>query len=442
MAKEIKRFSNRDDMVWDYSLIQQPTAEENIHSPVGASSAERWINCPGSNNLIAKLPKEVEVPKVYAAEGTVAHRLGETALRYLDFLVLGEDDIAFWLDGWVDTIVEQESFEITISEELADCVFVYVKTIRDIMLSHDAPYEYLSIERSFVMSEVGPEARGTTDAMIEIPYELLYIIDLKAGTGVPVEVKGNKQCMYYAVGGYLSTGQEVQEVEQVIIQPRCYHPHGPVRSERYAVSEVVGFMGALKIAIEKTRKPTAKLGSGDHCKWCKAKPICPEIEKAALKVAQSEFSAISEAVTLPTAEGLPIERMVAALNFEKLFTSWLDEIRSVLHSLADKGTDLKPYGLKLVQKKSNRAWADEKLASVELVNVLGSEKAFTSKLITPAQAEKAYKSERRDAKCIPETIKPDNGTTLASIDDTRPEVAKVLEAEFKVVEEGVNLDDM
>ena len=49
------------------------------HSLVGASSCERWWNCPGSNALIAKLPTPPNTK--YAAEGTVAHALCEDVLK-------------------------------------------------------------------------------------------------------------------------------------------------------------------------------------------------------------------------------------------------------------------------------------------------------------------------------------------------------------------------
>jgi len=52
------------------------------HAILGASSASRWIGCPGSVNAIAALPKrEVERTSLYADEGTAAHNLAERCLR-------------------------------------------------------------------------------------------------------------------------------------------------------------------------------------------------------------------------------------------------------------------------------------------------------------------------------------------------------------------------
>lgn len=48
------------------------------HSNLGASSAKRWMGCPGSNALLEHAPPEQ--PSKYAAEGTAAHWVGEQLL--------------------------------------------------------------------------------------------------------------------------------------------------------------------------------------------------------------------------------------------------------------------------------------------------------------------------------------------------------------------------
>jgi hypothetical protein len=47
------------------------------HSPLGASSMERWQNCPGSIRLSRGIPN---TESVYAQEGTKAHELAERIL--------------------------------------------------------------------------------------------------------------------------------------------------------------------------------------------------------------------------------------------------------------------------------------------------------------------------------------------------------------------------
>jgi len=49
------------------------------HSPIGASSAERWINCPASVRLSEGCKKPAGI---YAEEGTAAHSLCEECLFF------------------------------------------------------------------------------------------------------------------------------------------------------------------------------------------------------------------------------------------------------------------------------------------------------------------------------------------------------------------------
>ena len=50
-----------------------------VHAKLSASGAKKWMACPGSVLMEAKLPDKVSV---YAAEGTTAHALGEAKIRH------------------------------------------------------------------------------------------------------------------------------------------------------------------------------------------------------------------------------------------------------------------------------------------------------------------------------------------------------------------------
>jgi len=48
------------------------------HSDIGASSAGRWLNCPGSVKLLQDVPRK---DSVYAQSGTAQHYIAEKCLR-------------------------------------------------------------------------------------------------------------------------------------------------------------------------------------------------------------------------------------------------------------------------------------------------------------------------------------------------------------------------
>jgi len=49
-----------------------------VHSEFGASSAYRWMACPGSVSMSRGVPN---TSSVYAEEGTAAHEMGELAIK-------------------------------------------------------------------------------------------------------------------------------------------------------------------------------------------------------------------------------------------------------------------------------------------------------------------------------------------------------------------------
>lgn len=58
--------------------MTQPAHAERAHAVLGASGADRWINCPPSARLQEHIPDKISE---YADEGTAAHELSELILR-------------------------------------------------------------------------------------------------------------------------------------------------------------------------------------------------------------------------------------------------------------------------------------------------------------------------------------------------------------------------
>src|SRR5208282_4985514 len=85
------------------------------HSPLGASSAERWMKCPGSVRLIQSLQlPETDEPD-YRREGTAAHEAAAHCLR-LD------------KDAW--EVIGDNFFNTPVSVEMADAIQIYLDTVR------------------------------------------------------------------------------------------------------------------------------------------------------------------------------------------------------------------------------------------------------------------------------------------------------------------------
>ena len=247
------------------------------HSKLGASSAYRWFACPGSVKACADAPDN---ESVYAAEGTAAHELAAACLEKTPFKA-PEDFLGKAFNG----------FEVT--EEMAEAVEVYRTAILDEYEMGDE----LMVEQRFDLSHVYPGCFGTNDALLYRESEgLLIVYDYKHGRGVPVEVEGNKQLLYYALGACTGKhNRRVEQVELVIVQPRCPHPNGPVRRWRFDAVDLLDFEAELRAAARRTEDSDER-HAGSHCKFCPAAPTCEALRNHALEAAKAEFTDAGDVV--------------------------------------------------------------------------------------------------------------------------------------------------
>lgn len=427
------------------------------HSPVGASSCERWWNCPGSNALIAKLPPAA--PTKYAAEGTVAHALCEKYLK---------NKIHFnckWnAEGLIGEVLEADDFKFTVNEEMAAAANLYVDTImedaarigcnlrRNVQLSGDNQEAWrhwdketqeqifpcwTNIEKDFELKDVDSEARGTNDASIFVPGETLIVYDFKYGAGVPVEAVENKQMMYYAIGAAGDKLMEFKTIELVIVQPRAEHPQGPVRRWVTTPQVIAQFKKDLKEHIAQTRNPEAETKTGKWCRWCNAKMICPAMRDKAYEIAKVDFAAPVQNNVIRPPEQLTKEQLKLFLDNMDLFENYINDVRTYAFNLLNAGGTIEGY--KLVRSgKAHRKWNAEEsqiAPMLELELGLGHEQIYDTKLKTPAQIEKLFKGPKKSVDNAKDILKaywykPEGELKLAREDDIREKQTPAAIADF------------
>lgn len=387
------------------------------HSDIGASTCERWWNCPGSVALIKKAPPK-EVSQA-AAEGTAAHELAEWELKVVKS---GKKPDVYSKIGetlMVENIAGYDDFEIEITEEMVDGVIVYLKAIAYDAARFGTNYSFLTIEEQFRL-DIDEKAWGRNDATLYKPFNVLYIYDLKFGRGIVVEVKDNKQLMYYALGAM--QGKDIKEVELCIVQPRAYHPDGPVRRFKYSVHELKQFECELEQRIAITRYSNAKLHAGAHCKFCPAIVICPEVKKETHEVAKRDFANVP---------AIPIDKMIQLAEMQPRIVDFLKEVSNYLKVQAERGVEIP--GFKLVKAKSNRKWKNEQRVINDFRKTLGDDMFTKPELRSPAQVEKCAKDIIKKEEFLPYIEKPDNGLCLVQDSDPRQAVKSSASKDFKDV---------
>lgn len=394
------------------------------HSIIGASSASRWFNCPGSIRLIDQAPPQE--PSKYAAEGTAAHTLAETCLNDQN---PPED--------YIGEIIDAQGFEFEVDQEMCDAVKVYLDEVNSEM----GQWVVLT-EIKVDLTRLYPDLFGTADAIkIDFKNRILQIIDYKHGKGVVVEVENNKQEMYYVLGAiewvFKEYGKSYQmddptifgwmswfkEIHMIVVQPRARHIDGPVR--RWTIPDGVldQFEIDLVAAAKATKDKNAPLVAGGHCRFCPAIAICPAQLQLITDTACADFKPIvkKEAPVMPVVEKLTMDQLTGVLMYADQISSWLKSVEAYAYALLSRGESVPGY--KLVKKKSNRKWINEEEAISELSLYLMDEDYLTpQELKSPAQVEKALKKKEKDL--IKKYIEqPDTGNTIAEDSDPRDAIS-------------------
>lgn len=385
------------------------------HSRIGASSMHRWAVCPGSIRESEGLPG---TQSDYAVEGTTAHDLAAAK-------ILGQDTTRFMIEV---TDPEDPRF---VDDEMLEAVEVYVTAFNEAKEGA----KFYKVEQTFDLSSLHPGLFGTSDGIIYHEDKLeLEVWDYKHGAGLPVDVEHNEQLMYYGLGALLESKVKCKTVKLVIVQPRCPHSDGPIRSWTISTTDLIDFSADLVDAAKRTEDPNAPLVPGSHCKFCRASAICPKLSEQALATAKEDFSVIV------SDQKYDPEKLASYLEAVPVIEAWVKSVKQFAFNEAEAGKSIP--GFKLVPKRANRKWRDEALAEQSLALELGLEESSMYKprsLRSVAQVESALTS-KEDKKFLESlVIKESSGNTLVPITDKREAVKSAVEVDFKKIPQDESL---
>lgn len=358
------------------------------HALLTASGSKRWLSCPPSARLEASFE---EKETMAAAEGTAAHSLAEYKLKRK-------------LHYYCKRPVSE--YEDAAMDEHTDDYAAYVMGIIADMENAGAD-PMVFIEEHLDLSSWVPESFGTADCIV-IGDEILHIIDLKYGAGVPVEAEGNSQMMLYALGALHKFGflYDVRTVAMTIYQPR-----------RENISTAFVDVKLLLEWAEEFVKPKAQMafaGEGEYlpgewCMFCRAADRCRARAEANLKVAREEFG-------LPPM--LTDEEVEALLPQLPEMVKWAQELLAYATEAAvnhGKQWD----GFKVVEGRSVRKYADEE-AVAEAAMANGYKDIYRKSLINLTEMERLMGKKKFQEVLGAYIIKPPGKPTLVPATDKRP----------------------
>lgn len=376
---------------------------KRAHALLSASGASRWLNCTPSAKL-----EDVYGEKItssYAAEGTLAHELSELYIKHDVLNSISDEEF----NAKFEDIMSNELF----SDEMLEMVPVYVDycTSEYVAARQDNIYATLEIEQKVDLREFVPESFGTADCII-INDNVMEVIDLKYGKGVPVYAQHNKQGMLYALGALkkYDTLYDIEVVKITIVQPRINN----ISTWEISVDELLDWANnMLKPRAEMAFRGEGELAVGDWCKFCSVKNRCRALYEEQLKLAKYEFQ---------DPELLTDEEISDILTRAPQLVEWVNSITEYAQRRAIENDKIWP-GFKLVAGISKRKWADENTVVEAIFSRFPEateDQVFNTKLRTISDLEKTF-GKKRVAEVLSDVIiKPQGKPTLVPDSDKRP----------------------
>jgi len=356
---------------------------------VGGSTAKRVINCPGSVALVQKMPPKPS--SEHADRGTLLHNAISTILEAMDADVLGMKH--------KDQVLTQELYD--------EKIMVALALLDEVDPKKEMQYE---VETRVGFGDLLPGVFGSTDLIGRID-DRAIVLDWKFGDGVVVSAEENDQLMFYAAAAMRTPALQwafdgVTEIECIIVQPPM------IRRWVTTKERVKQFEVDLVRAVKAAQLPDAALKAGDHCRWCAAKPVCPQMTGAVERVLQTQVKEID------------VDTLGRYLKNADLLEEWIKDLRGLALQLLESSASVPGY--KLVAKRGTRQWANETKA-LEALHDMGVPRVELLKpeeLLSPAQMEKVLKKRKM---ALPDdlVVSVSSGTTLASEDDPRPAVLQI-----------------
>jgi hypothetical protein len=383
---------------------------ERAHAKLSASGSKKWLTCTRSAALEDQFPDE---QSRFAAEGTFAHEVFELGMR----VTTGEISVKQHR-AKLESLKKNSYWSADLQDHVNAALAVADKAVHEARQRCKDPV--ILVEKRLDFSTWVPEGFGTGDLVI-VTDDLVEVMDLKYGKGIPVECEGNTQMQLYGLGAYneLAHLYDIKRVRMTVLQPRL---------DNWGSSEMR--VEDLLEWAEKTVAPRAQLAwdgegdfaPGDHCTsgFCRARFLCPARAEAALEVAKNDFA-------LKAPELLTQEQLVGVLAKADMAIDWLNDVKSYALKQAESGQEIPGY--KLVEGRSNRKYSDADAVAERLIQSGVDEAVIYERSLLGITAMEKAIGKKKFAEVLGDLVtKPPGKPTLVQVEDKRPALSSVASA--------------
>lgn len=349
------------------------------HSRLAPSSADIWVNCPGSVTLSEQFPELLENPA--APEGTAAHWVAYSMLS-----------------THTPQVGEIAPNGIAVTQEMLDGALLYYNHAFKLVNPHGSMKTRVRSETRVYMPSIHPEMSGTPDAVIDISDLTgeIHILDFKFGH---LEVSPTS----YQLKGYLrgildelkidGHAEQYLRVYLHVVQPRCYTADGPIRTYATTAGDLRADWNLMRAAAHEALGPNPGFKVGEHCRYCKGRRACEALKRATADV--MDKAEYAPPVELP-ADQLGLELFFARRSAEllKARITGLEE-QAEANLRAGKSVE----GWCMQSGRSKTIWA----VPLDEVHAMGDMMGVELRVVdapTPKQAEALFKKRGIDSAVI------------------------------------------
>jgi len=382
------------------------------HAVLAASASHRWLECPGSIELSKMFS---ETGSAYTEEGSLAHSMAEEAIGR-------GGKVSLKLKRQIRAFYEEHPELNGSYEAMEDTVMPYVEWVweeQSAMRKADSG-TLMMTEVRLDLTDYIPEGFGTSDVMI-FNDDIIEVIDLKYGKGVPVSAENNPQLKIYALGALSAVDGlvEPKKVKMVIYQPRLDNisvVEMPVKELLKWAKDVL--IPGAKLAMTKD----APLKYGEHCRFCPARAKC-----------RVRAEAMEEIADMRCGDILTPEEIAVILTVADDVKKWIDEVKEA--ALADALNGEEIPGFKIVEGRSNRKIDADEATIIGIAEAEGfSEDTIYERKLKGISALESLMGKKRFAEAFKAVIvKPEGKPVLVPESDKREAIniaAKAFEGEM------------